>query len=81
MPVKVPALRGSGVGVKIEKPYRISMKGCGHSKATPFFNVNNMMCPGTERLSKFQFNWLLSYSIRTLKLKCPTQYYALNFKT
>ena len=37
MPAKVPALRGSGVGVKIEKPYGILMKERGHIKATPFF--------------------------------------------
>ena len=37
MPAKIPALRESEAGVKIEKPYEIMRKVRGHIKDTLFF--------------------------------------------
>ena len=52
----------------------------GHSciKTLPYL-FWTAICPDTKRLSKFRSIVLLV--VELLKLKCPAQYHALNFKT
>ena len=53
-------------------------KGHGCIKTLPYLFCT-AICPDTKRLSKFRSIVLLV--VELLKLKCPAQYHALNFKT